>query len=94
MYRGKPQYKEIARAPVSDRRNLVISKCSTGGYTIAQQCVLKEGEKETYMFYKGAISVKDLEHLYGVRDAINIAIKKVEEQLEEDKAWDDAISDR
>lgn len=93
MYGAKPQYKEVSKAPISDKRNIVISSCSSGGYTIAQQSLIQEGDKKTYMFYRGAISIKDLEHLYNVRDAINIAIKKIEEQIEEDKAWDDAISE-
>lgn len=90
MY-NKKQYHEIAKASISDKRNLVISNCSTGGFTIAQQTLIKEGDKETWMFYRGAISVKDLEHLYNVRDAINIAIQKIEEQIEEDKAWDSVL---
>ena len=76
MY-NKKQYYEIAKASISDKRNLVISNCSSGGFTIAQQTLIKEGDKETWMFYRGAISVKDLEHLYNVRDAINIAIQKI-----------------
>lgn len=93
MYGAKPKYKTIAKAPISDKRNMVISNCSTGGYTIAQQSLVEEGESETWMFYKGAINIKDLEHLYNVRDALNIAIKKIEEQIEEEKAWDDLIEE-
>ena len=93
MAGNKPKYTEISKAPVSDKRNLVVSNCSTGGFTIAQQSLIEEDGKQTWVFYKGAISVKDLEHLYNVRDAINIAIEKVEEQVEEDKAWDDAINE-
>ena len=93
MYGAKPKYKEVAKAPISDKRNVVISTCSSGGYTIAQQSLIQEGDRKTWVFYKGAITIKDLEHLYNVRDAINIAIKKIEEQLEEEKAWDDVLSE-
>lgn len=93
MSKAKPKYLEIAKASISDKRNLVISDCSSGGFTIAQQSLITEGEKETYMFYRGAISVKDLSGLYNVRDALNIAIKKVEERLEEEKAWDDVLKE-
>lgn len=93
MYGAKPQYKEIAKAPISDKRNIVISTRSSGGYTIAQQSLIQEGERKTYMFYRGAINVKDLEHLYNARDALNIAIRKIEEQMEEEKAWDDVLSE-
>ena len=93
MYNSKPKYKEIAKAPISDKRNLVISNCSTGGFTIAQQSLVTEGDKETWMFYRGAISIKDLNHLYGVRDALNLAIKKMEERAEEEKAWDDVMNE-
>ena len=92
MYGAKPKYIEVAKAPISDKRNIVISNCSTGGYTIAQQSLIEEGDIKTWMFYRGAIKVKDLEHLYNVRDALNIAIKKIEEQIEEEKAWDDVLS--
>lgn len=91
----KQRYSEIAKTKVTDKRNLVISKCnsSNGGYTIAQQSQIEEGDNTTYVFFKGAIHVKDLEHLYNVRDCINIAIHKIEEQMEEEKAWDDALSE-
>lgn len=93
MYGAKPKYKEVAKAPISDKRNIVISNCSSGGFTIAQQSLIQEGDRDTWMFYRGAINVKDLAHLYNVRDALNIAIKKIEEQIEEDKAWDDVLSE-
>lgn len=94
MYsKSKPKYTEIAKANISEKRNIVISDCSTGGFTIAQQSLIKEGEKEIPMFYRGAISIRDLNGLYNLRDALNITIKKVEERLEEEKAWDDALKE-
>lgn len=92
--RNKPKYTEIARTPITSNRKMIISSCSTGGYTIAQQATLVEDDgREVNMFYKGALHIQDLRALYDVRDCINIAIKKVEEQIEEDKVWDDVTEE-
>ena len=89
----KRTYKEIAKTPITEKRNLVISECSTGGYTIAQQSPVVEDNKTTYVFFRGSINVKDIGYMKGIRDCFNIAIKKIEEQIEEDKAWDDVVEE-
>ena len=83
------EYDEISRAKVTDTRSVVISNCSKGGYTIAQMMDVKEGDAITSVFMKGAFHVADLSGLYNLRDAINIAIKKIEDVSEsEDTDWD------
>lgn len=72
--KNKIEYKEISRAKVSNSRNVVISECSKGGFTVAQQLEAKEGEKTTSVFLKGAFHVDDLHGLYNLRDAVNLAI--------------------
>ena len=89
MAYSKNTYSEIAKLPITDKRNIVVSKCSSGGYSIAQQSPIQEGDKTTWIYFKGAIHVKDLEHLYNARDCINMAIQLIEEQIEDDKSWDD-----
>ena len=64
MAYGKNTYSEIAKLPITYKRNIVVSKCSSGGYSIAQQSPIQEGDKTTWIYFKGAIHVKDLEHLY------------------------------
>ena len=88
MAKTKIDYTEISRAKVTDSRNIVISHCSKGGYTIAQQLEAKENDKITSVFLKGAFHVDDLHGLYNLRDAINLAIKVTEENLGDDTDWD------
>ena len=82
------EYGELAKARVTDSRNIVISTCNKGGFTIAQQLQAKEGNKITSVFMKGAFHIEDIDGLHNLRDAINLAIKKIEESKENDAEWD------
>ena len=90
MAKSKIDYCEISRAKITDSRNVVISNCSKGGFTIAQQLEAKENDKITSVFLKGAFHVDDLHGLYNIRDAINLAIKITEENAnsEAEAEWD------
>lgn len=88
MAKSKIEYSEISRAKVTDSRNIVISNCSKGGFTVAQQLVAKENDKTTSVFLKGAFHIDDVEGLYNLRDAINVAIKYAEENTVPDEDWD------
>lgn len=88
MAKTKVEYNEISRAKVTDSRNIVISACSKGGFTIAQQLEAKENDKTTSVFLKGAFHVDDLHGLYNIRDAINLAIKVTEENSADEADWD------
>ncbi len=88
MAKSKVEYNEISRAKVTDSRNIVISACSKGGFTIAQQLEAKENDKTTSVFLKGAFHVDDLHGLYNIRDAINLAIKVTEENISDETDWD------
>ena len=90
--KSRVEYNEISRAKVSDSRNIVISTCSKGGYTIAQQLVAQEDGKTTSVFMKGAFHVDDVHGLYELRDAINLAILAIqigETNNSEDGTWDE-----
>lgn len=87
--KSKIEYSEISRAKVSDSRNIVISACSKGGYTIAQQLVAQEDGKTTSVFMKGAFHVDDIRGLYELRDAVNFAIHVGETNELEDGGWDE-----
>lgn len=89
--KNKIEYHEISKAKVTESRNVVISACSKGGFTIAQQLVAKEGDgdKVTTVFMKGAFHVDDIHGLYNLRDAINLAIQVSEEDPGSDDSWDD-----
>lgn len=87
---NKVEYSELARAKVTNSRNVVISTCSKGGFTIAQQLEAKESDKTTSVFMKGAFHIEDVNGLYNLRDAINLAIRFIEgEKEKEEEVWDD-----
>lgn len=88
MAKTKVEYNEISRAKITDSRNIVISACSKGGFTIAQQLEAKENDKTTSVFLKGAFHVDDLHGLYNIRDAVNLAIKVTEENANNGIDWD------
>lgn len=90
------KYTELGVAKIQEKRNIVISHASKGGFTIAQQVVVQEGAKETKIFLKHGIIVDDIDGLYAIRNAMNAAIKNYEKlQVEkeagickEDIPWD------
>lgn len=88
MAKSKIEYSEISRAKVTESRNIVVSSCSKGGFTVAQQLVAKENDKTTSVFLKGAFHIDDVEGLYNLRDAVNVAIKYAEENTVPDEDWD------
>ena len=88
MAKSKIEYNEISRAKVTDSRNIIISACSKGGFTIAQQLSARENDKTTSVFLKGAFHVDDIQGLYNMRDAINLAIKVTEENIGDETEWD------
>lgn len=88
MAKSKIEYRELSRAKVTDSRNIVVSSCSKGGFTIAQQLEAKENDKTTSVFMKGAFHVEDIHGLYNLRDAINLAIKISEENMLDETNWD------
>lgn len=84
------EYKEISNALISDTRKVVISECSKGGFTVAQQLMAEENGKKTNIFMKGAFHVADVSGLYNMRDAINMAIDAIEnEPVPEEDPWDE-----
>jgi len=89
MAKSKIEYRELSRAKVTDSRNIVVSSCSKGGFTIAQQLEAKENDKTTSVFMKGAFHVEDIHGLYNLRDAVNLAIKVSEENSADNEAWDE-----
>ena len=89
MAKSKIEYRELSRAKVTDSRNIVVSSCSKGGFTIAQQLEAKENDKTTSVFMKGAFHVEDIHGLYNLRDAVNLAIKISEENSTDNEAWDE-----
>lgn len=71
-------YNEIAKAKISEGRNIVISECSNGGYTVAQQVEAENDGKKMKIFLKGAFHVDNIDGFYEMRNAINHAIEMIE----------------
>lgn len=88
---GRIEYKEIAKAKVSDARNIVISECSKGGFTIAQQLEAKEGDKTTTVFMKNAFHIDEVDGLRNLRDALNAVLYSLEDgsKYTQDEDWDE-----
>lgn len=89
MAKNKIEYNELSKAKVTDSRNIVVSNCSKGGFTIAQQLEAKEDDKVTTVFMKGAFHVDDIHGLYNLRDTINLAIQITEKSEEDESGWDE-----
>lgn len=87
------EYKELSKAKVAESRNVVISTCSKGGFTIAQQLVAQEGDKPMMVFLKGAFHIDNVDGLYELRDAINLAIQAHNSPYEPEFDEDDAMWD-
>ena len=71
---------ELAKAKIQDKRNIVISKVNDEdtsmelGFTVAQQIEVQEGNKITSLYMKNAVHIDNIEGLYNLRDALNVAI--------------------
>lgn len=74
----KAHYTELSNAEITENRNIVISEYSKGGFTVAKQLKV-DGTK---IFMKGALHIDNLEGLYNLRNALNVAIDKVAEKAD------------
>lgn len=87
---NRDNYKEIAKGKIADARNIIISKYSDNSYTMAQTLEVEEAGKMTTVFMKGAIHINNLDGLYNVRNALNLAIERIEKgEFDENVNWDD-----
>jgi len=85
-------YTELAKAKIQEKRNIVISCCEKNnevqGFTIGQQLEVLEGKRTTNVFMKGAFHIEDVNGLYNLRDALNVAIGEIENHKDTNE-WDD-----
>lgn len=94
----KMGYNELSNAQIADKRRLVISECIKQnqdtkenihcGFTLAQQVEVEEGKRTTRVFLKNGIHVTSVDELYNLRDAINDAINKYEEGMQDQEQWE------
>ena len=95
---SKMKYLELSNAQIADKRRLVISECVKEnqdtkesiqcGFTLAQQVEVEEGKRITRVFLKNGIHVASVDELYNLRDAINDAIDKYEEKINDEEEWE------
>jgi len=72
-------YTKLSSASIQDNKSLVLSTCSKGGYTLAQQISVPDGKgKRMNMYLKGAIHIENVDGIISLRNALNIAIDKIE----------------
>lgn len=83
------EYSEISHAKITNERDIVFSKCSKGGYTIAQRMKVTENNHTNSLYLKGAIHIHDIGDFYELRDAIGLAILKLESESIETDNWDE-----
>ena len=88
----KPTYMQLSSVKVNGSKNLVISSCSKGGFTLAQQLVsVDEDTGHTQaVFLKGACHIRDIDALKELGEAVETAIKHAE-KIEEAKKIEDSI---
>ena len=95
---NKMKYLELSNAQIEDKRSLVICECIKEnqeskekiqcGFTLAQQVEVEEGKRMTRVFLKNGIHVASVDELYNLRDAINDAIDKYEEKINDEEEWE------
>lgn len=69
-------FRKISSAKIQEKRDLVISECSKGGYTIAQRVLVKEGNSTTTVYMKNAIHVDGIEGIENLRNALNVVLSE------------------
>jgi len=93
MSREKVEYHELARCRISSAKSAVISECSRGGFTIAQQVDVPDDGTLSSVFLKGALHVRGRAELQAIADAIAVAIEKYDAEHVTDEEdgidWDD-----
>ena len=73
----KLQYEQYSKAKIANYRNLVISACSKGGFTIAQQVEVNGNGEHMCIFLKGAFHIDSISGLIAIRDALNETLQKL-----------------
>lgn len=84
VFDNKAKYNELGRVRLTNNKNLVISKRSKGGYTLAQQLEVPDGDQTVLVFLRSAIHIQNKQTLVNVRDALNVALDQIDDDDEED----------
>lgn len=81
---ARPTYKEVSRAQISKSKAFVLSECSKGGYTLAQQMsVIDETTgRPVTVFLKGAIHISNISTLEKISNMFQQALQRWREDRE------------
>lgn len=80
---GRLRFNEISKERFKESRNVVISEaidCNTGetiGYSISEQLVSLEGDREVKVFLKGGLGIVDGGGLLELKKAVDKAISHI-----------------
>lgn len=79
---GRLKYLELAKERIKPQRNVVISKTIDSennflGYSITEQLVINEGERETKVFLRNGLGILNREGLEQLRNAIDETLEKI-----------------
>lgn len=82
------EYTELARAKVQPMRSVVISKRENmGDFSLVMMLEVQEGNRTTYVYMKdSSMYVDNIDGLYNLRDALNVAISEAEKSEKEKKS--------
>ena len=81
---ARPTYREVSRAQISKSKAFVLSECSKGGYTLAQQMsVIDETTgRPVTVFLKGAIHISNINTLEKISNMFQQALQRWREDRE------------
>ena len=75
------QYIKLCTIQISENRAFVFSKCSTGGYTLAQRITAKhEDGTATNFFMKNALHIGNLTVLKALIKGLELVAEKIEKE--------------
>ena len=77
MSKSGQRFTELARAHVTDTRDVVLSKTQSGTVLMAQQIKVTEGKRMHNIFLQGAFEIPTVEALVDLRNSIDIAIEEM-----------------
>lgn len=86
--KNKITYHELARAEIQPNRDIVISQRSKGDYILTQMLKVNEEDRVTNVFLKNSTIVRDVDGLYNLRDALNVAITAIETRANVEQDWE------
>lgn len=85
------RYEQLGASKITKNRNVVISSCDNGGFTLAQQLEVAEKNGPTKVFLKGAIFFEDLSRLIDFKNVLDDVITMLSETDSID--WDEVTPD-